>query len=295
VPALIYFALNAGGDGARGWGIPMATDIAFALGVLTLLGPRVPSSLKAFLLALAIADDIGAIAVIAIFYSEGVDPSWLALAGAALASAVLLGLAGVRNLVPYLAVSLVCWGATYQAGIHPTIAGVASAFVLPAVTHAHGAVPDDARLIERAEHVLHPWTSMLIVPLFALANAGVDVGGEMLRDAATAPITAGVALGLAAGKPVGIVAFTAAAVALRLGTLPEGVSWRQIAGAGMVAGIGFTVSLFVAELAFDEAARVDEAKVGILAASAVAAAIGAAVLAWGRAGAEPQMDTEKHR
>jgi NhaA family Na+:H+ antiporter len=307
VPALIYTAVNAGGDGARGWGIPMATDIAFAVGVLTLLGPRVPVSLKVFLLALAIADDLGAIAVIAIFYSDSIEFGWLAAAIGAFALTAIMGRLGVRDLIVYIAVGLFAWLAVYESGVHATIAGVVLGLLTPVNAYfgkreveqrvldlAEQLRPgEEARTPERAElelsalgeleelaresrpvldrlvQALHPWTSYAIIPVFALANAGVELSGGAVRDAATSPVALGVALGLVVGKPIGIALFSFVAVRSGLASLPAGVSWAMLAATGMIAGIGFTVSLFISELAFTSASLVDEAKIGILAGSAL--------------------------
>jgi NhaA family Na+:H+ antiporter len=290
----------------------MATDIAFAVGVLTLLGPRVPVSLKVFLLALAIADDLGAIAVIAIFYTESIDFSWLAAAVAAVALTAVLGRLGVRDLVVYIAVGLFAWLAVYESGVHATIAGVALGLLAPvnaffsnreverrvvdlaeelrrgeaegtpegdelgrsALRELEELARESRPVLDRLEHALHPWTSYLIIPVFALANAGVELSGDVIRDAATSPVPLGVALGLTIGKPLGITLFSFAAVRAGLATLPNGVSWAMLAATGMIAGIGFTVSLFISELAFTSAALVDEAKIGILAGSALVGAAG---------------------
>jgi Na+:H+ antiporter, NhaA family len=263
VPALVYLAFNAGGNGAEGWGIPTATDIAMAVGVLSLLGRRVASSLTLFLLALAIVDDIGAIAVIAIFYTDDLEPAWLVLAVVLTSALAALRALDVRSLLLPLAMGVGLWFALHEAGIHPTIAGVILALLAPP---------------SRLEHVLHPWTSFLIVPLFALANTGVTISRDALTDAATSPITAGVLFGLVAGKLVGITAFTWFATRFRIGTLPDGATWRGIVGVAAVAGIGFTVSLFITDLAFDDASRQDAAKIGILTAAVLAGAVGALVL-----------------
>jgi NhaA family Na+:H+ antiporter len=302
VPALLYLTVNAGREGAHGWGIPMATDIAFALGVLALLGPRVPSSLKVFLLSLAIVDDIGAIVVIALFYSGGIDFAWLAAAVALIGVVVVLRYIGVWWVPAYVLVGTAVWFATFQSGVHATIAGVALGLLAPArPLHPRG---DEARsrrgeeavrsvgdvraaqhealaslpVAERLAHLLHPWTSFVIVPLFALANAGISLGADDIADALGARVTIGVVLGLVAGKVLGITG--AAWVAARAGVarLPEDVSWMQVAGVAAVAGIGFTVSIFIASLAFDSGRLVQEAKAGILAASFVASVVGASLL-----------------
>ena len=261
-PALIFLAINLGGDGERGWGIPMATDIAFAVGVLTLAGARVPLSLKVFLLALAIVDDLGAIAVIALFYTDDLALMWLAAAVALFAMTYVLARLGVRHIFIFAAIGLVAWLAVYESGIHATIAGVMMGLLIPS-----GDSGGEASVLTRLEHVLHPWTSFVIVPIFALANAGIVLDGGIVRDAAASPVSLGVALGLMLGKPIGIVLFAFAAVKLGVASLPDGVRWPQVAAVGMVAGIGFTVSLFIAPLAFSDTGLVDEAKLGVLAGS----------------------------
>jgi Na+:H+ antiporter, NhaA family len=271
VPALIYIAWNPSGEAARGWGIPMATDIAFALGILALLGPRVPRSLKLFLLTLAIVDDIGAIVVIAVFYSEGIQFAWLGVACAVLAATYLTRRLGARHPLVVVLPALVLWVCVFESGVHATIAGVALGLLIPVRTER------DRVVLDRLEHGLHPWTSFVIVPVFALANAGVALGPDVLREAASSPIAWGITSGLVVGKVLGIVGVTALGPRLRLGRLPDGVRFRQVLGVGLVAGVGFTVSLFIAELAFDSPS-LDTAKIGILAASLVAAILGAGVL-----------------
>ena len=262
VPAGLYLAVNAGRAGADGWGIPMATDIAFALGVVAVLGRRVPASLKLFLLALAIVDDLGAIAVIAVFYSGSIDGRWLGLAVGALVAVALLWRAGVRSLPVHVALAVATWWFVYESGVHATIAGVALALLVPVD------VGDDV------EHALHPWTSFVVVPLFALANAGVALDpGALDADGATA-VALGVAVGLVVGKTAGISLFAWLAVRLGLAHKPIGASWAQLVGVAAVAGIGFTVSLFVAGLAFDDVALEDAAKLGILVASVAAGLLG---------------------
>jgi NhaA family Na+:H+ antiporter len=265
VPALIFLAFNLGREGERGWGIPMATDIAFAVGVLSLAGPRVPLSLKVFLLALAIVDDLGAIAVIAAFYTDALSLGWLAAAVGLFALTYALGRAGVRHVVIYAGIGVVAWLAMHESGVHATVAGV----VLALLTPIEPLPGDDRSVLARLEHALHPWASYLVVPVFAIANAGIALDGGAVRDAATSPVSAGVAAGLVLGKPLGIAAFSFAAIRLGLATLPDGVRWQQLAAAGMVAGVGFTVSIFVTGLAFTDAALVDDAKLGILAGSAL--------------------------
>ncbi|HEX2038856.1 MAG TPA: Na+/H+ antiporter NhaA [Acidimicrobiales bacterium] len=254
VPAVLYL-LIAGG---RGWGIPMATDIAFAVGVLALLGRRVPAGLKLFLLTLAVVDDIGAVIVIALVYSEGVEPVPLLAAAAFLAAAAATG-----RPWPSVVLAVGVWAALLDSGVHATLAGVAAAFVVPAG--------------QEVEERLHPWTSFVVVPVFALANAGVEL------DLATSKVTWGVLVGLVVGKPLGIVGASWLAVRLGQAELPRGVRWPHVVGGGALAGIGFTVSLFVAGVAFDSPEPAEAAKVAILGASVAAASLGAAVLTFWRA------------
>ncbi len=305
VPALFYLAFNLGGPGVGGWGIPVATDVAFALGVLALLGNRVPSELKVLLLALAIVDDIGAIIVIAAFYSDGLDGRWAAVAALGLLIVAAAQRAGVRFLPVYVALGIGVWFATFESGIHATIAGVALGLLTPArpllpqadaeriaaelstdtdvtateVRDISFRLRESIPVTERLQDLLHPWTSYLIVPLFALANAGVAVSADTLTDAATSPVTIGVVAGLVLGKLVGIAGAITLATRLGLGRLPEGITSRHVLGMAGVAGIGFTVSLFIAGLAFDSASGLEPAaKIGILGASAVAGAVGAGIL-----------------
>ncbi len=282
VPALIYVACNAGHEGSRGWGIPMATDIAFAVGVVSLLGRRVPPGAKLFLLALAVVDDLGAIVVIALVYTEDVSLPWLALAVAALAVAVLLRRADVRRLLPYALLGVGCWIALHESGVHATLAGAAFGFLAPAVA-AEGESP-----LDRIVAVLNPWVSFAVVPLFALANAGVSLSGDLLGDAPGDRVVLGIALGLVVGKPVGVVGATWLACRLRVGRLPVGTGWRHLVGVGVCAGIGFTVALFVAGLSFDDPEVVDRAKIGILAGSLLAGVLGYLVLRSAPPGSDPQ-------
>jgi NhaA family Na+:H+ antiporter len=255
----------------------MATDIAFAVGVVTLLGRRVPLSLKVFLLALAIVDDLGAIAVIAIFYSDGIAFGWLAAAAGLLALMFALRRAGVRPMIVYAAAGAATWLAVHESGVHATIAGVALGLLTP-IDPLPGSAPGAKSPLARLEHVLHPWTSFAIVPVFALANAGIALDPGALGDAARSPVTAGVALGLIAGKPLGILLFSWLAVRAGVASLPAGVGWPALAGVAGVAGIGFTVSLFIGDLAFGDATLVQEAKLGILGGSVVMGLAGFAAL-----------------
>ena len=300
VPALIYAAVNGGGDGAAGWGIPMATDIAMAVGVLSLLAARVAPSLKLFLLALAIVDDIGAILVIAIFYSDAIHFDALAVAVGAVGLVALARSAGVNRTPVYVVLGVGLWLALHESGLHATLVGVIlglmaptrpirqrrlideealSDLTSPAAAHETAVMArESVSVVEWLEHLLHPWTSFVILPLFALANAGIPLSNAAVSAAASSPITYGVVLGLIVGKLVGVTAFTWIAARLRIGVLPAGATWRGITGVAALAGIGFTVSLFVTSLAFGDVDRQNEAKIGILVASVAAALLGSVIL-----------------
>jgi NhaA family Na+:H+ antiporter len=271
LPAAIYLALNLGTDAADGWGVPIATDIALAVGVLSVLGSFIPSPLRLFLLTLAIVDDIGAIVVIAIFYSRGINGLWLAGAVAMVLVFVALQRLHVAHPLAYVIPAIVLWVCTYQSGVHATIAGVILGLLTPANPFGGRAV------LEQLETRLHPFTSFLIVPLFALANAGVELSRTAFTEAASSRVAWGIALGLVFGKLFGVVGATAAVCRFGGGQLPEGVAFRHIVGAGALAGIGFTVSLFIADLTFI-GPRLAYAKIAILIASLVAALIGTVVL-----------------
>ena len=279
VPALLFVAINASTGTTRGWGIPMATDIAFALGVLAVAGSRLASGAKLFLLTSAVVDDIGAIVVIAVVYSTSISPGALLGAAVVIGMVLLARAAGVQSLVVYVLLGVLLWDAMFESGVHATIAGV----VLGLITPARG--PDS--VAERLEHRLHPLSSFVIVPLFALANAGVRLDVGSLSEPAPRAVALGVVVGLVIGKTVGISAATAIAVKTRIGRLPDGVGAGEVIGMAMVAGIGFTVSLFVTELAFDDPAIRDAAKTAVLVASVVAAVAGGTTLWWrGRRTAE---------
>ena len=302
VPALVFLAFTAGGGGSRGWGIPMATDIAFALGVVTVLGSRVPRSLKLFLLTLAIVDDIGAILVIAVFYAGEIQLAWLATAVVLVGGIVGLRRAGVVWLPAYVVVGLLVWLATHASGVHATIAGVALGLLAPArpltpaavARHWAADLADDpgpgeltamTRLAktsvspaERLQYVLHPWTSFGVVPIFALANAGVSVKASSFDAPGVVGVITGVVLGLVVGKLAGITAATWLAVRSGLGRLPFGATWPTLGGVAALGGIGFTVSLFIAELAYEPGPLQDGAKIGVLAGSVIAALLGTLVL-----------------
>ncbi|WP_437338593.1 Na+/H+ antiporter NhaA [Sorangium sp. So ce394] len=310
-PALLYLSLNTSPASRHGWGVPTATDIAFAVGVLALLGKRVPPALRVLLLALAIIDDIGAIIVIALFYSSGVAWSGLLIAGGGLLAVRLLQRFGVRSPAAYVAPGAVLWWGMLRAGVHPTIAGVVIGLLTPVrswfgshgfLAAARDTVDRVAALVQRDDHradellqplgrirqaqlealppvvrlqaALHPWVAYGIMPLFALANAGVRVDGSSLGHASSGTILLGVMVGLVVGKPIGIFLASFAMVRLGVCALPRGVGWRGIAVVGCVAGIGFTMAIFIAGLAFDDPAKLAAAKLGVLLASAVAAVVG---------------------
>jgi NhaA family Na+:H+ antiporter len=262
VPALIYMGFNHGHAGARGWGIPMATDIPFALGILALLGNRVPNPLKVFLMALAIIDDLGAILVIALFYTDGVWWPGLGCAFAVLGVLIGLGRAGVRHPLFYAGLGVLLWYLLQRSGIHGTIAGVLVAWTLPAGPPANEVEPPSQSLEER----LHPWTSYLILPLFALANAGVSIDAHLLQSLFNRA-GIGIFLGLVVGKPLGIFLACWAALALGFPPLSGGVRKAHLLGAGMLGGIGFTMSIFVSGLAFGANGLLDGAKVAVFLAS----------------------------
>jgi Na+:H+ antiporter, NhaA family len=275
VPALIYLIFNLRGLGAHGWGIPMATDIAFALGALNLIAPRAPIGAKVLLTALAIVDDMGAVLVISLFYSQAII--WSALGGAAVMLLVLIGfnLMGIRRLWPYLLVGVVLWYFVHASGVHATIAGVALAFTIP--THSRINAREFSPGL-RLEHALHNFSAFVVMPLFAFANAGVKIDLSLQH----AEIGFGILAGLLFGKPLGIMMFALVAVKTGIARLPQAVNWRSLLGYGFLAGIGFTMSLFIAMLAFDDTASVNAAKRGIIAGSLLAGVAGAAMLRAGR-------------
>ena len=280
VPALLYLLVNAGGA-TDGWGVPVATDIAFALGVAALVAPGLPQSARVFLLSLAIVDDVGAILIIAIAYTSGLVWANLAIAAGALLAIFVSHRVGINFWPLHLTLALVAWLATLESGIHATIAGVALGFVTPVISKS-----DRPSAGEWLEDKLHPWTSFLVLPLFALANAGFEISASTLSDAASSRITLGIVVGLVVGKPLGIYLAVAFAERFRLGALPEGTARKDILGLGAVAGIGFTVSLFIADLAFASQSLVREATIGVVAASLVAAGLGSLVLQ--RRGHDPE-------
>lgn len=305
VPAVLYVAI-AGGSHAHGWGVPMATDIALAVGVMALAGAAAPSSLRAFLLGLAVVDDIGAIVVIAVFYSSGVSFGWLAGAAAAVGVTVVLRRTGVYQLPAYIAVGAFMWFAMHEAGIHPTLAGVLMGLLAPVTPRVAPEFIDSEQLadvgtyesvrvtvqlakssvstVEWLEHHLHPITSYVIVPLFALANAGIAISNDAVRHALHSPITWGIIVGLVVGKPLGVVVAARLAIRARRADAPPATDGRHLLGAGQAAGIGFTVALFIAELAFRDddgvvnQVDVTDAKMAILVASVASGAVAYLVL-----------------
>ncbi len=302
VPALIFTAFTAGGDGGSGWGIPMATDIAFALGVVALLGRRVPASVKVLLLTLAIVDDIGAIVVIAMFYTDELDVRFLLIAAGIVGAVAVFHRIEITYPPILLGAGLVLWFVVYESGVHATIAGVVMGLLAPAVARqtsleaeevvdvlesrddltaqdirsTAAAIRGSVSACDRLIDVLHPWTSYAIVPLFALANAGIELTSGSVSNPSA--VFGGVVAGLVVGKLVGVTLFSWLAVRLGFGRLPDGAGWGHVVGVAALAGIGFTVSLFVTGLAYNSADLQTEAKVGILVASVAAAVLGAALL-----------------
>jgi len=304
LPAVLYLAI-AGRTAAEGWGVPMATDIALAVGVLALAGSGAPAGLRAFLLGLAVVDDIGAIIVIAIFYSSGVEAEWLLVAAGTAVLTVLLRRLGVYQTWAYVLVGAAMWLAMHEGGIHPTLAGVVMGLLAPSTPRIAPEFVDAEELadvgsaasarstaaiarssvstVEWLEHVLHPFTSYFVVPVFALANAGISLGGDSLSQAWQSPITWGIVVGLVVGKPLGVLLASRIAVRSGRADAPAGTTTRQLLGAGHAAGIGFTVALFIAELAFrddgvPDVRAITDAKVAILLGSVLSGALAFAVL-----------------
>ena len=322
VPALIYWALNGGSEYASGWGVPMATDIAFAVAILALLGSRAPLWIKTFITALAIADDLMAVLVIAIFYSGSIDLTALAWAGAGLLALLALNRAGIQRPIAYVAPILFVWYFVYLSGIHATIAGVAAATMIPAGRRRDAddeavdlsqslelatsslsgirSVPgddweakdlreetlaeigkeahDSAATLYLMEHAIHPWVAFLVLPVFAFANAGIPIPAVSPADLLSHPLPLGIVLGLFIGKQVGITGFTWLAVRSGLGALPEGARWKTLWGGSLLAGIGFTMSIFIASLAFADYDTLGLAKIGIIVGSLLSAIVGILVL-----------------
>jgi len=291
VPALIYLAIG-GGKAANGWGVPMATDIALAVGLLSLMSKRVPTSARVFLLGLAVVDDIGAIIVIAIFYSKGFTLGWFLLAVGSVIAAFLLKRFRVNSIAAYVPFGVLAWFGLHEAGVHATIAGVTMGLLTPLqILGDRNAVdveevardphvrPDrTVSVLEWLQHVLHPWSSFIVVPLFALANAGLEISIDSVQDALGSRVAWGVFAGLVIGKPIGVLLLVIAAMRARLGELPRGTSRVALWGVGHAAGIGFTVALFISELAFTSEQHRADAKFAILMASLVSALFAVVVL-----------------
>ncbi len=271
LPAIIYFALNQGTDTANGWGIPMATDIAFALAVITLLGNKVPASLKIFLAALAIVDDLLAILVIAIFYSNGIHATYLFIALGIFLFLIVLNKLGVKAIWAYLIPGLFIWYFVHHSGIHATIAGVLVAMTLPTTPDA------EESSLEKLEHILTKPVNFIIIPLFAFGNTLIPIHGEMIGGL-TSKLGIGIILGLIAGKSIGIFLICFIAKKLKIAQLPEGAGWKQIFGVGLLGGIGFTMSIFISILSFDDSMLIEEAKFAVLIASLCAGLLGYTVL-----------------
>ncbi|MGQ9605971.1 MAG: Na+/H+ antiporter NhaA [Thermogutta sp.] len=314
VPALIYLLVNWSGDGVRGWAIPMATDIAFVIGILALLGNRVPAAAKVFLVALAIVDDIGAVLVIALFYTDHIHVAVLGSAAGAFAFLVVLNLLGFRSAGLYVLGAAMLWYFVLKSGVHATVAGLLAALTIPArsgrkilpfpakALHSKGHPPEDRQprettiathllknldpLSNRLEHALHPWVAFLIMPVFALANAGVTLEKGFLSEFLH-PISLGIMAGLFLGKQIGILGASWLAVKAGLAEIPEDVGWRQIHGLGALAGIGFTMSLFIATLGFEQGRLLDTAKTAILAASLLSGILGWFLLRFAPAARQP--------
>lgn len=320
VPALIYAGLNAGTEGARGWGIPMATDIAFAVGVMALLGNRVPKALLTFLVALAIVDDLGAVTVIALFYTDALNFQYLGAAGLILGGLIVLNRLGVRSSLPYFLLTIFLWMAFEGSGVHATVAGIFAAWTIPArprfgtrafVDRMQGLVDRFAKEdlpgeplvrnpaqtstlwtiaqtvtlsvspLQRLESALHLPVTYIVIPLFALANAAIMLSAESIQQATSGSVAPGILLGLVLGKLIGVAGSVWLALRLGLGRLPEGVTLNHMVGAGLLAGIGFTMSIFIADLAFyGDDALINAAKMGILASSLLAGVAGYAWLRW---------------
>jgi len=275
-PAIIYVAINWRSGALAGWAVPVATDIAFALGVLALIGSRVPVSLRIFLTALAIIDDLLAVAIIALFYTAELSLLYLGAAFGTLALLVMLNRRGVQSLIPYLALGALLWTFTFLSGVHATLAGVALAATIP-ITCTPGCPDDRESALHRLEHGIQPWVAFAIVPIFGFANAGVSLAGLGL-EALFEPVALGVAAGLFFGKQIGVFGVTWLAIRLRLGDMPEDATVRQLYGVSMLCGIGFTMSLFIGLLAFPDEALQAQVKIGVLAGSFLSGVVGAAVL-----------------
>ncbi|MDQ2700442.1 MAG: Na+/H+ antiporter NhaA [Actinomycetota bacterium] len=288
LPAAIFFAFNTTGEALDGWAIPMATDIAFAVAVLALLGSRIPSGVRLLLLSVAIVDDVIAITVIALFYTSDINLTWLALGAGGLAAVIAMQRFGVSRIAPYVLVGVVVWLGFFESGVHATIAGVLLGLLTPArpIKGRH--------VLERLEHSLHPYSSFIIVPLFALANAGILLSVDIVREAASSSIFLGIAFGLVVGKTLGISLAIFLAEKLGFGERPRGVETSHVWGIAALGGIGFTVSLFISQLAYENPQIVETAKIGIFTGSLVSAIFGSLLLLRsGRSPARSVADEDK--
>lgn len=289
VPAMFYVMLNYTNPVTiEGWAIPAATDIAFALGILALLGPRVPPSLKIFLLAVAIIDDLAAIIIIALFYTENL--SLVALSWAAVGTAALFALNRfkVMRILPYALIGIIVWAAVLKSGVHATLAGVITALAIPLARPN----PDEPSPLRRAEHGLHIWVAFLILPLFAFANAGVSLKGLSFADLLS-PVPLGIALGLFLGKQIGVFSLSWIAVKAGLAKLPEGANWVQVYGVACLTGVGFTMSLFIGTLAFDDAELLNGVRLGVLMGSIASGVLGFLLLRWACRNSPIQSDKDE--
>ena len=272
LPALIYLAI-AGDVDANGWGVPVATDIALAVGLLAMVGPSVAQSLRSFLLALAVIDDIGAIAIIAFVYSTGVEYSWALIGVFVILWIVLLKKLDSHTMYIYVILGIALWYCLLRSGVHPTLAGVILGLLTPNVPHQNSQLEDredgTVSVIEWLEKIIHPWSSFVIVPIFAFANTGVEISNESVRSAINSPIAWGIFFGLVLGKPIGILLTSLAAKKFRIGEMPEGAKNIDLVATGSAAGIGFTVAIFIANLAFDDAQTQDLAVFSVIVASVV--------------------------
>lgn len=274
VPALIYVGINwSSPDTMRGWAIPAATDIAFALGILALMGTRAPIALKVFLLAVAIIDDLGAILIIALFYTADLSLTALGYAGIFLVGLIVLNRLGVKGITPYALLGIAMWVCVLKSGVHATLAGVLTALAIPMA----GKSADAPSPLKHVEHWLHPWSAFLVLPLFAFSNAGIALSG-LSMDLVTGPVPLGIALGLVIGKPLGVMLFSWLGVRTGLARLPEGVGWLHLLGVSCLTGIGFTMSLFIGSLAFGTPEMLNMVRIGVLGGSILAGTLGVIIL-----------------
>jgi NhaA family Na+:H+ antiporter len=288
IPALVFVVINWGSpDTLNGWAVPMATDIAFALGILALVGTRAPVSLKVFLLAVAIIDDLGAIIIIAVFYTSDLSTNALTLSMLGFALAVTLNRMGVQRTAPYLIVGIFMWACVLKSGVHATLAGVLIALAIP-LKRKDG----DKALLHRLEHALHPWVAFLILPVFAFANAGVNLQGLSFAQLTT-PLTLGIAMGLLIGKQIGVLVATWIGVKSGLARLPQGVDWRHVYGVACLTGVGFTMSLFIGSLAFDTNEQMNAVRLGVISGSIISGLLGYAVLRFSAPQAAPLLQPSK--